>query len=277
MKRAHELERRLRALDTLGQAMGAMKNLAAHHFLAARGAVEPSRVYRDAIEQLMTSTAVSLPAGEGGRGLVVLGGELGLCGGYHARLVAFASGRRAPYVSAWCVGRRTRTLLARRGMTFTRQYAAPSSVAGIPALVTELAEDLLQTYARDRLAGLDVLATRFAGVGAVQPSLTTLLPFTARSPAHEHVRYVSRAHWADTLLREYLYVQLYDLLLDALACEHGERLLATQAAERWLDERSEQVRRQLAACRREASTQEVIEIAAGARPLQSASKARLTF
>jgi F0F1-type ATP synthase gamma subunit len=45
----------------------------------------------------------------------------------------------------------------------------------------------------------------------------------------------------------------------------GARLVATQSAEGWLDERAERLRRQLASTRREASTQEAIEIAAGAR------------
>lgn len=65
--------------------------------------------------------------------------------------------------------------------------------------------------------------------------------------------------------RELLYIRLYDLLLDAMACEHSARLVASQSAERWLDERTEQLARQLAGERREASTQEVLEIATSAR------------
>jgi F0F1-type ATP synthase gamma subunit len=67
------------------------------------------------------------------------------------------------------------------------------------------------------------------------------------------------------VVREYLYITLYDLLIDALAAEHSARLVATEAAEQWLTERSHRVRRQLVATRREATTQEVLEIATGAR------------
>jgi F0F1-type ATP synthase gamma subunit len=66
-------------------------------------------------------------------------------------------------------------------------------------------------------------------------------------------------------IREHLYITLCDLLIDALASEHGARLMATQSAEQWLGERTDRLRRRLAAARREASTQETIEIAAGAR------------
>jgi len=77
-------------------------------------------------------------------------------------------------------------------------------------------------------------------------------------------RYVSSGHFASAAVREFLYITLYALLLDALVSEHGARLIATQAAEKWLDERSTSMERQLMGIRREASTQEMIEIIAGA-------------
>lgn len=50
---------------------------------------------------------------------------------------------------------------------------------------------------------------------------------------------MSTARLASAAIREYLYIVLYDLLLDALASEHGARFVAMQAAERWLDEGTE--------------------------------------
>ena len=52
---------------------------------------------------------------------------------------------------------------------------------------------------------------------------------------------------------------------EALLQEHGARIVATQSAEQWLDERIERLRRHLAAARRESSTQEMIEIGIGMR------------
>ena len=69
-------------------------------------------------------------------------------------------------------------------------------------------------------------------------------------------------------VREFLYTTLHELLLDSLASEHGMRLLAAESARQWLDETSETVRRQLSASRREATTQEVLDIVAGARARQ---------
>jgi F0F1-type ATP synthase gamma subunit len=71
---------------------------------------------------------------------------------------------------------------------------------------------------------------------------------------------------AAVAVREFLYTTLHELLLDSLASEHGMRLLAAESARQWLDETSETVRRQLAASRRESTTQEVLDIVAGSRP-----------
>jgi F-type H+-transporting ATPase subunit gamma len=268
MKREHDLERRLRSLETLGEAVGAMKSLAAHHFRATRDAVAPARAYREGVERVLSWTGATLAAGSGAAGLLVIGGELGLCGGYNAHVVAAAAAHRADLGAGptLAVGHRAASLLGRRGVALQRVYAAPTSVRGITDLLLRLAEDVLTTYAAEGLSTFDIVSSRFGGVGRDLPTSVRMLPLESRRvvPAPV-VRYVTPEHLASVAVREYLYITLYDLLLDALASEHSARLIATQAAEKWLDERTERLRHHLASARREASTQELIELAAGAR------------
>jgi F0F1-type ATP synthase gamma subunit len=77
--------------------------------------------------------------------------------------------------------------------------------------------------------------------------------------------YVSPRHLAEIAVREFLYITLYELLLDALASEHGMRLVATEAAGEWLQGRIAATERQLFAVKREEGTQEVLDVASGAR------------
>jgi hypothetical protein len=51
------------------------------------------------------------------------------------------------------------------------------------------------------------------------------------------------------------------------------RLLAAESARQWLDETAETTRRQLASSRREATTQEVLDIVAGAKSNRGQSSA----
>lgn len=277
MKRERELDQRLRSLEMLGEAISAMKSLAAHHFRETRAALEPARAYREGIEQVVRSTGAFLPAGEGPWALLVVGAELGLCGSYNASIGDAAAKRRAELGEGLtvCMGRRACTLLARRGVRVDRSYDAPTSVHGIPQALIGLAQDLLGAYVTQGLCGLEVVSSHFEGVGSHRPVVARLLPIDI-PPAIDgpSVRYVDRDRAAAIAVREQLYITLHDLLLDALASEHGARLQATQSAERWLDERTTRLRRFLASARREASTQEVIEIAAGARARRGAKVAR---
>jgi F-type H+-transporting ATPase subunit gamma len=268
VRRAQEIRSRLRSLALLGEAVGAMKNLSAHHLRETRGAVEPARVYRAGVERLLRWAGARLAGGGGPSGLLVIGAELGLCGGYNVRLVGAAARRRAELAPGptLCVGRRAALLLARRGLSVDQSYGAPTSVRGIPELLLTLAQDVLTRYVAGRLSRFEVVSARFEGVGADRPTRTQLLPLRAEQAGPVRAsRYVGPEVLSAAAAREFLYITLYDLLLDALASEHGARLAATQAAERWLDAREEALRRRLSALRREATTQETLEVASGRR------------
>ena len=268
MKREHDLRQRLRSLEALGAAVTAMKSLSAHHFREARAGLQAMRGYRDGVGRVVVEIGASLPAGDGPSGLLVIGSELGLCGGYNAHLVAAAAERRAQLGAGptLCVGRRAAAYLGRRDIHVERAYPAPASVQGITDLLLRLAQDMLADYVARRMACFEVVSSRFEGVGADRPTTTRLLPIAAdRSKAPVPTRYASRDRLVGVAVREILFVTMYSLLLEALASEHGVRLAATESAEQWLDGRTEHIRRHLAAWRREASTQETIEIATGAR------------
>ena len=268
VKREQQLHARLRSLHSLGEAIEAMKNLSARHYREMRVAVEPARRYREGIERILGWSGAELPAGDGAPGLLIIGAELGLCGGYNARVVAAGAAHRAALGDGptYCAGRRAATLLQRRGVALTHVSSTPTSLEGITEFLLGLAEELLTAYVRDQLSSLDIVSTQFVGVGDHPTSVLRLLPLAARDTDHApRIAYVSPAILSFAAIREYLYSVLYDLLLDALAAEHGARLVSTQAAGHWIDERKRRIQQQLAAIRREASTQEVIEIAAGAR------------
>lgn len=267
MKREHDLGERLHSLEALGAAVGAMKSLSAHHFRAARAGLEAARAYRDGISRAAGIVGAALPAGDGPSGLLVIGSELGLCGGYNTHVVAAAARRRAELGAGptLCVGRRAAAYLARLAIDVDRTYPAPASVQGITEVLLRLAQDTLGHYVARRMACFEVVSSRFEGVGVDRPTTTRLLPVGAEALEAVPARYASRDRFVAVAIRELLYITMYSLLLEALASEHGARLAATESAEGWLDDRTAQLRRRLVASRREVSTQETIEIAAGAR------------
>lgn len=270
MKREQALRRQLASLSTLEEAINAMKSLSAHHLRASRAGLSPARAYRDGIDAAIAAADIrqalphrDIPA------LLLIAADLGLCNGYNVRLVDAALGARRELNAQklYSVGRRAEVALGRAGVAIARKYAAVTSVAGITGLLLTLADDVFGDYLSGVFTSLHVVSARFEGVGAFTPVRTRVLPLAPAASGRPRVvtPYVSRRHLAEVAVREYLYSTLFELLLDALASEHGTRLVATQGAGEWLDARVADLGRQVSSVRREAGTQEVLEVAAGAR------------
>lgn len=270
MRREQALRRQVRSLDLLESAVNAMKSLSAHHLRAARAGLAAARAYREGIDDLMASAGISQVAPRVARpGLLLIGADLGLCDGYNVRLTtaALEEKHRLNAGRLYCVGRRPLAAVRRAGISTARTYPMITSVAGLTGLLLTLADDVLGDYLGGAFSTLHVVSARFDGVGAFSPVSTPVLPVAPRHPAAglAATPYVSAPHLTRIAVREYLYSTLYELLLDALASEHGTRLVATQSAGQWLDERVEALERELSSVRRESATQEVLEVAAGAR------------
>ena len=233
--------------------------------------VEAAREYRAGIQAALASLNFPASADVAGRprGLLLVGADLGLCAGYSSRLLQKTLDEAAvePVAQLYCIGGRSLPALRQAGLPVSQTYATPTSSAGLTDLLLSVAEDVLTDYLNGRIGRLTVVSARFDGVGEFTPVAHDLLPI---QPSGEPGRfppsdYNTREHLVAVALREYLYIELYQTLLDSLASEHGARLVATEAAGEWLDEKSGSTRRQLASVRREASTQEVLDVAAAAR------------
>ena len=133
----------------------------------------------------------------------------------------------------------------------------------------KIAEDVVREYSQQKIAGLTVISARFDGAGRFDAIPTQLLPIVAKSrQTPVSTPYQTRAHLLEVAVREYLYITLYELLLDSLAAEHGMRLIAAEGARKWIEDTQLTVQRQLSAVRRENSTQEVLDIVGASRKLK---------
>ena len=271
MSRERVLQRRLRLLGTLEEAVAALRSLSAQHFRAARAPLAAVRAYRDEVQRFLgvldTSGAASVR--EGPTGIVLVAADLGLVGDYTARLVREALALRAesgpgPLV---CLGHRAVSQLARAGVQPVSVQAAPTSVAGLTGALLPLVDTLLSLRRAGELGSLWLVAARFEGAGEYSPVRVPVLPVPAPAglPPLASSPYCDAEQLRTVIVREYLYVSLYETLLGALASEHGKRLVTSESARSWLEERMAATRRLAAAIRRETSTQELLEVVVAAR------------
>ncbi len=271
MSRERVLQQRLRTLGTLKEAVSALRSLSAQHFRAARAPLAAVRAYRDEVQRFLGVVGAARPPSvrEGPTGIVLVAADLGLVGDYTARLVREALALRAesgpgPLV---CLGRRAVAPLAKAGVEPVSVQPAPTSVAGLTGLLLPLVDTLLSLRKAGELGALWLVAARFEGAGAYSPVRVPVLPVAAPVglPPLASSPYCHDEHLRAVVIREYLYVSLYETLLEAMASEHGKRLVTTESARSWLDERMSATRRLRAAIRRETSTQELLEVIVAAR------------
>ena len=273
MKREAYLRHRLQSLSALHEAVRAMKSLSALHFRSARAIVPTAREYRESIEAALSQIDLpKRPANGGGQGLLVVAADLGLCGDYNSRLAQAgieARNRLGPG-PLYCIGRRLHGWLARAELSIARAYSAPTSINGLTDLLLQVAYDVFEDYRLGRISGFRVVSARFEGAGKFEPVTAQILPIEVPASAKRvrASRYVGAEHLATVAQREFVYITLYELLLEALASEHGARLVAAGAAEEWLEARSSETQTALMGLRRESATQEVLDIAAGARSIR---------
>lgn len=276
MSRERALRRELRTLDTLGEVIAALRALSAQHFRAARAQLVPARAYRDELLRFLAvlEAPSDPPPAAAPAGVVLVAADLGLVGDYAARLVREALALRQQHGSGplVCLGRRAALLLARAGVEPAAVQPAPGSVGAIPALLLPLVDELLALRARTAFASLWLVAARFEGAGAYTPVRVPVLPVPVPTdgPRLPPTPYGSATQLRRVVVREYLYAVLYETLLESLSSEHGKRLVTAEAARSWLCERTASARRLLASLRREASTQEVLELTAAARAPEAA-------
>ena len=270
MKRQQFFRHRLQTLGALQDAVGAMRSLSAHHFRLARQALQAARAYRREMDEIISEVGIQQRAHPGiPPGILVVASDLGLCGDYNSRLARMAVEQARQYAvgNLYCVGRRTRALLAKHSLTPMRAYDAPASQAGISQLLLALSRDVLEDYFSRRVGSLYVISAGFEGVGKFEPLTTRVLPIQSdatRQPLQPSP-YVSEEHLKAVVVREFLYITLHEILLDALAAEHGMRLMAAESALEWLDSTVIVTSRRLASARSEAATQELLDIVAGSR------------
>jgi F-type H+-transporting ATPase subunit gamma len=138
------LRRQLSTLTSLQSLVRALRLLSAVN-LKMLAKVESAQ--QGCLDQLESAVALllqrggQLPPSQGAPRRLILGSDHGLCGGFHQGLVSYCL-EHPEETPLGCVGRRLGQALEEKGVPLARILSAPSSEAGLQALVEELDLDL---------------------------------------------------------------------------------------------------------------------------------------
>ncbi len=199
--------------------------------------------------------------------------DFGLCSDYNIRVAQSGLQKADQYRvgRVYCIGRRGRIVLTRGDREPGLAFDAPTSAEGLTRALMKLVHDLLEDFVTGQTGSLWVESARFDGVGRFTSVTTRILPVTSKVPSAvpRPSPYVDRHYLENVAVREFLYVTLYEILLEALAAEHGMRIVAAESALQWLENTIALTERRLTASRSEAATQELLDIVSGGRRAES--------
>ncbi len=208
---------------------------------------------------------------------IVFGSDQGLVGQFNDVIAEFALARTAKLPGSavfWAVGERVHGRLADAGVTIKGLLEVPHDVGSITALVGHLQ---VQTETPGIAAGHEALYVfhNRQSLGAVyEPQCRRLLPLDR---AWQDT--VMACHWptprapemlADrnvifrALVREHLFISLYQACAESLASENASRLAAMQRAEKNIDDLTEELTRRFHQVRQTSIDEQLLDVVSGA-------------
>ncbi|WP_022954347.1 F0F1 ATP synthase subunit gamma [Leucothrix mucor] len=206
--------------------------------------------------------------------VVVFGTDQGLVGQFNDRLVEFFR-EKLPTLKGelkiWAVGERVRDQLEDAGLTLQGCFNVPSSVSAITALVAEILVATAEYWETDTANALHLYHHRPGELsGQYQPEVHRLLPLDASWQQNLRQETWPNNNLPETLgngpatlsalIREYLFVSLYQSCAESLASENASRLVAMQRAEKNIDEMLDELRHAYHHQRQEAIDSELFDV-----------------
>ena len=208
-------------------------------------------------------------------GYLVITADKGLAGAYNQNVLREAEGLMADHPNAklFVVGEYGRQYFLSHGIPIEQSFLY---TAQNPTLerAREICMALLRLYNDAMIEKLYVVYTDFGTGMNPKPQITRLLPFhraqfstrdDSRQPTDIFDFQPSIEEVLEGMIPTYVSGFIYSALVDSFCCEQGARMVAMESANRNAEELLESLRRDYNDVRQKTITQEITEIASGAK------------
>ena len=310
MATLRQIRRRIKGVQNIQRITKAMRMVATARLRRAQERVLSARPYAEALDALTERLIESveeydhpyLRQGEsGGRLLIAVTGDRGLCGAFNSVIVREAmqlidtgkpralayqgriltSGDKELVIgtewetSVVAVGSRGADALERRGANvvsakrgFFKQLEFENA--------QQIAQEAADAFAEERVDAVDVVFNRFRSALHQEVTVKRLLPVSQPEESAElapleieHIYEPSRAEVLDQLLPKQLEIQVWQALLESNAAEQAARMNAMENASRSASDMIDELVLERNRVRQAVITKEISEIVGGAEALKS--------
>jgi F-type H+-transporting ATPase subunit gamma len=294
MSSLESLKKQLQTAEDLRSVVKTMKALAAVSIQQYEKATRSLKVYQRTLDMAMQVLLQNLSAEEKLQfhkltnpaadrlGLIVFGSDHGLCGQFNQQIAARVADHlhRLPRGMPWqiaAVGARPIPLLAGRDIAIANYRPVPSSVHDITATVQDLLQLVEQWQRQDQVTQVQLLYNRTVPGGGYQSQIQSLLPIDP-----DWLSRLERPWLGPTLptfamdaqelfsalVRQFLFIMLFQAQAASLTSENASRLAAMQSAESNINERLDGLQADYRRQRQASITEELLDVVAGFEALQ---------
>ncbi len=216
------------------------------------------------------------PADSGAIGAIVFGSDQGLVGKFNEVVADYAIETLAALPGkphAWAVGERVAAHLADAGMPLLGLFIVPNSVKAIAGLVGQIQVESEVHRTKGKYSRLYVFHNRPQSGSLYKPVSQRLLPLDA-----QWEQGLAKVPWPTkmlpqvlcsgtatlrALIREYLFISLFQACAESLASENASRLAAMERAERNINELLEDLRGSFHRLRQSTIDEELFDVISG--------------
>ncbi len=284
MATLRQIRRRIKGVQNIQRITKAMRMVATARLRRAQERVLSARPYAEALDALTERLIESveeydhpyLRQGEdGGRLLIAVTGDRGLCGAFNSVIVREAMELSDGETQIAAVGSRGADTLERRGANvvsakrgFFKQLEFENA--------QEIAQEAADAFAEERVDAVDIVFNRFRSALHQEVTVKRLLPVSQPEesgelapPEIEHLYEPSREEVLDQLLPKQLEIQVWQALLESNAAEQAARMNAMENASRSASDMIDELTLERNRVRQAVITKEISEIVGGAEALKS--------
>jgi len=212
-------------------------------------------------------------------GAIIFGSDQGMCGQFNEQIVRYAVTQiqhlsiDSNKLAVLAVGARVIPPLENAGVVSERNFAMPTSLAGITSMVQELLLHIERWQSQMQIDKIALFYHKPRSNISYQPHALQLLPVDNKWLQDlQQKRWVGATlptftmDWSQlfsALIEQYLFICLYRALAESLASENASRLASMQASEKNIEEQLAQLHAQFQQERQTAITEEMLEIVSG--------------
>jgi len=290
-KGTKELKQRITGVQNIQQITRAMEMVATQKLKRLQARADAARPFSGKIQQMVGRLAGSVRPelsallqerdGETTANLVITS-DKGMCGGYNANMVRFATGELNADQGeqrVYVLGRKGDIMLRARGISPDHVHSDAVDRIGFDR-ARAIAKELVAEFLDGTVDRVRLVYTSFQSAARQSPVSVTILPIDPTSlleqsstdggsgANRDFIVEPDEEALLQSLLPKFLEVKVYSAILESLASEFTARRNAMKQATDAADDMIGALRRQYNRARQESITSELLEVSSGAEALK---------